>query len=87
MLLDSLALLLIIFVLPEAVFPKPLAAEQNFNKNVEDYLTTFGYLPRTEAESMRTHYQIETAVKNLQFYAGLNVTGRIDEATADLMTK
>lgn len=71
----------VIFLLVEIALSRP------FNKNVEDYLTQFGYLPRSNSESMRSHHQIETAVKNLQFYAGLNVTGIIDQGTADLMTK
>jgi hypothetical protein len=60
----------------------------DYNKNVEDYLMQFGYLPKSNfAESMRSHKQIENAVKNLQFFAGLNITGHIDDFTLDLMAK
>ena len=60
----------------------------DYNKNVEDYLMQFGYLPKSNfAESMRSHQQIENAVKNLQFFAGLNITGHIDDFTLDLMAK
>ncbi len=86
---EFIFLLCVVTLLPEAVVPKPVVSSEtsSFNKNVEDYLTQFGYLPKASASSMRTHYQLESAVKNLQFFAGLNITGSIDEATANLMTK
>ena len=61
----------------------------DYDKNVEDYLIQFGYLPKSSqfAPSMRTHQQFENAVKNLQYFAGLNATGRIDDFTLDLMAK
>ena len=60
---------------------------RTYDKTLEEYLTQFGYLPASGAHSMRTYHQLENAVKNLQFYAGLNVTGFIDDATVDLITK
>ena len=71
-------------MVPEVMLRPP---SRSYSKNVEDYLTQFGYLPRSSSGSMRTHQQMENAVKNLQFYAGLNVTGVIDDATVDLMAK
>ena len=75
-------------LLPEAM-PRPSGTNNDYyNKNVEDYLMQFGYLPKsTFAESMRTHNQIQNAVKNLQFFAGLNATGHIDDFTLDLMAR
>ena len=67
----------------------PFNKNNDYDKNVEDYLIQFGYLPKSSqfAPSMRTHQQFENAVKNLQYFAGLNATGRIDDFTLDLMAK
>ena len=58
-----------------------------YDKTLEDYLTTFGYLPQSSLEvgAMRTEQQLKDAVKNLQFFAGLNVTGNLDKDTLDLL--
>ena len=58
-----------------------------FGKNLEDYLTKFGYLPQSNLETgaMRTEQHMRDAVKNLQFFAGINVTGEVDQTTVDLM--
>ena len=60
-----------------------------FGKNMEDYLTNFGYLPQSNLETgaMRTELQLKDALKNLQFYAGIGVTGIVDEDTARLINK
>ena len=60
-----------------------------YDKNLEDYLTNFGYLPQSylETGAMRTEQQLIDAVKNLQFFAGINVTGAIDQDTIDVMKK
>ncbi len=63
------------------------ASEARYGKNVEDYLMQFGYLPRSSANALRTTSQLVNAVKNLQFFAGLNTTGKIDASTLDLMSK
>ena len=60
---------------------------QNYDKNLEEYLTQFGYLAPSSAHSLRSIDVMINAVKNLQFYAGLNITGHIDDATVDLITK
>ncbi len=60
--------------------------EARYDKTLEDYLTQFGYLPRSGANALRTRDHLVNAVKNLQFFAGLNTTGLVDEATLDLMT-
>ena len=60
-----------------------------YDKTLEDYLTNFGYLPQSNLETgaMRTEQQLVDAVKNLQFFAGINVTGDIDQGTMDIMKK
>ena len=60
-----------------------------FGKNMEDYLTNFGYLPQSNLETgaMRTEQQLMDAVKNLQFFAGINTTGTVDQDTIELMKK
>ena len=51
-------------------------------------MTRFGYLPQSEGtEAMLTEGQVRDAVRNLQFFAGLNVTGEVDEGTVEMMVK
>ncbi|XP_014488662.1 PREDICTED: matrix metalloproteinase-2 [Dinoponera quadriceps] len=47
----------------------------------------FGYLPQTDVETgnLRTEDQLRDAIKNLQKFGGIPVTGEIDEATQKLM--
>ena len=84
-------LVFFLYVLLPKVMARPsgIHKDNDYNKNVEDYLIQFGYLPKSSqfAPSMRTHQQFENAVKNLQYFAGLNATGRIDDFTLDLMAK
>ena len=79
-----LPLIIVYILLPEARL-RPASAV--FDKGLEDYLTQFGYLPASSGESMRTHLQVENALKNLQFFGKLNVTGLLDQDTINLMTK
>ena len=60
-----------------------------FDKNLEDYLTKFGYLPPSnlEAGAMRTEQILRDAVKNLQFFAGIKITGNVDKDTMELMMR
>ncbi|XP_015523915.2 matrix metalloproteinase-2 [Neodiprion lecontei] len=55
--------------------------------NVQRYLTQFGYLPETDPklQSLRTESQLIEAIKELQRFGGIPVTGKIDEATIRLM--
>merc|ERR1719322_959299 len=55
--------------------------------NTVDYLMQFGYLPQSETEAQLTEDQLRNAVRNLQFFGRLNVTGRVDHATANLMSR
>ena len=57
------------------------------DKDVEDYLTKFGYLPQSDLETgmLRTLDQLEDAVRNLQGFAGINMTGKIDQQTKKLI--
>ena len=89
-----LRIFLLYLILPEVMLRPPSSSSlkkgrrsRTYDKTLEEYLTQFGYLPASGAHSMRTYHQLENAVKNLQFYAGLNVTGFIDDATVDLITK
>lgn len=58
-------------------------------KNLEDYLAQFGYLPQSNLETgaMRSEKQLRDAISNLQFFAGLNVTGYVDDNTAQLLSR
>ena len=57
------------------------------DRGTEDYLTRYGYLPESflQAGSLRTLQQLEDAVRNLQGFAGLRMTGKIDTETRELM--
>ena len=57
------------------------------NKEMEDYLTRFGYLPRSDLETgaLRTTQQLRDAIRNLQGFAGINMTGEIDSQTKKLI--
>ena len=59
------------------------------DKDVESYLTKFGYLPQSDLETglLRTVEQLEDAIRNLQGFAGIDMTGRIDQQTKDLIYK
>ncbi|GAB1861325.1 Matrix metalloproteinase-2-like [Camponotus japonicus] len=54
----------------------------------QNYLMRFGYLPQTDFETgnLRTEDQLKDAIRNLQKFGGIPVTGEIDEATKGLMT-
>nr|XP_033330394.1 matrix metalloproteinase-2 isoform X2 [Megalopta genalis] len=54
---------------------------------MQNYLMKFGYLPQTDLETgnLRTDDQLRDAIKNLQRFGGVAVTGSIDEATVELM--
>ena len=67
----------------------PPTMSLTYEKNLEEYLANFGYLPQTNLETgaMRTEQQFRDAVKNLQFFAGINVTGLVDQDTKELIKK
>ncbi|XP_033231708.1 matrix metalloproteinase-2 [Belonocnema kinseyi] len=54
----------------------------------QDYLMKFGYLPQSDIETgnLRTEDQLRDAIQNLQSFAGIPVTGEIDEETKKLMS-
>nr|KAF7389479.1 hypothetical protein H0235_017963 [Vespula pensylvanica] len=53
----------------------------------QSYLTKFGYLPESNPETgnLRTEDQLRDAIRNLQRFSGIPVTGEIDDATRKLM--
>ena len=86
--------LLLYLIIPEVIL-RPSYSKNDyggrqhhlFDKTLEEYLTQFGYLAPSNALSLRSHDYMMNAVKNLQFYAGINITGVIDDATVDLITR
>ncbi|XP_043281634.1 matrix metalloproteinase-2 [Venturia canescens] len=56
--------------------------------DVQNYLTKYGYLPESDRETgnLRTDDQLRAAIKHLQNYGGIPVTGEIDEETRKLMS-
>ena len=67
--------------------PRNLQKREAFTKNIEDYLTRFGYLPQSDLETgaLRTMQQLRDAIRNLQGFAGINMTGEIDDQTRQLI--
>ena len=61
--------------------------QEAINKEMEDYLTRFGYLPQSDLETgaLRTMQQLQDAIRNLQGFAGINMTGVIDARTKQLI--
>lgn len=59
------------------------------DKSIEDYLTQFGYLPQSDLETgaLRTLRQLQDAVRNLQGFAGIPMTGQLDQQTKELLVK
>jgi len=57
------------------------------DSRVEAYLTKFGYLPQSDLETgnLRSVKQLEDAVRNLQGFAGLQMTGKVDPETRQLL--
>jgi hypothetical protein len=57
------------------------------DRRVEDYLTRFGYLPQSDLETgaLRSIDQLQDAVRNLQGFAGLELTGQVDGPTRELL--
>ncbi|CAG0919792.1 unnamed protein product, partial [Notodromas monacha] len=53
----------------------------------QHYLMTFGYLPQSDFEigNLRTEEELINAIKEMQTFAGIPATGKIDEKTLKLM--
>ncbi|CAF1646201.1 unnamed protein product [Adineta ricciae] len=53
------------------------------------YLSNYGYLPRSDLETraMRTDEEFRSAIKRLQTFATIPVTGKLDKATLDLIRR
>ena len=64
-----------------------IESREAINKEMEDYLTRFGYLPQSDLETgaLRTMQQLEDAIRNLQGFAGINMTGVLDARTKQLI--
>ena len=58
-------------------------------KTVEEYLTRFGYLPHSNMQNEKIDItdQMKDAMKKLQWFAGLNITGKIDKKTVELINR
>ncbi|XP_050436523.1 matrix metalloproteinase-2-like [Adelges cooleyi] len=58
-------------------------------EDVQGYLTKFGYLPESDLETgnLRTEDQLRDALRTLQWFGNVPVTGQMDDATKELMQK
>lgn len=61
----------------------------DYDDSVQNYLMEFGYLPKSNIETgnLRTMDQLSEAVKNLQAFANLEPTGKIDRDTRELLRR
>nr|CAI5824811.1 unnamed protein product [Callosobruchus analis] len=69
---------------------RPLRIFQiNKESSVQNYLSEFGYLekPKDGAFALRTESSVLGSLRRLQAFAGLPVTGQLDEATRNLMRR
>lgn len=64
-------------------------AEKDVDYRIQAYLTKFGYLPEAniETQNQLSYHEVQTALKNMQQFAGLPPTGIIDNATLALMSR
>ncbi len=76
--------------------PRPAASERGddedaatISSELVSYLSRFGYLPSSEhlEGALMTEQQVRDALRNLQFFAGLESTGRLDARTAELLAR
>lgn len=53
------------------------------------YLSNYGYLPRSDLETraMRTDEEFRSAIRRLQTFASIPVTGKLDEATVNVIRR
>ena len=60
-----------------------------FIPKLKDFLVKYGYIPKddTRAGSIRSANYLKDAIKRLQKFAGLPVTGIVDEATINLINR
>lgn len=49
----------------------------------------FGYLPKSDIETgnLRTEVQLKEAIKTLQRFGNIPITGKLDDATSELMRR
>ncbi|XP_040575020.1 matrix metalloproteinase-2 isoform X1 [Lepeophtheirus salmonis] len=86
---SSLMFTATLLILPECL----LGSSDIVSSKLENYLTSFGYLPSSPdngpfaVKPLRTESQIRNAIRNLQFFAGLKATGKVDKATVKLLSK
>uniref|UniRef100_A0A4Y0BI06 ZnMc domain-containing protein n=2 Tax=Anopheles funestus TaxID=62324 RepID=A0A4Y0BI06_ANOFN len=91
-----LLLLHFLYVMDIAIVGKPVGTERrndgkfrDYDDEVQSYLMRYGYLEKSNIETgnLRTIDELESAVRMLQSYGGLNPTGTIDDDTLELMQK
>ncbi|XP_026469577.1 matrix metalloproteinase-2-like [Ctenocephalides felis] len=55
----------------------------------QNYLAKFGYLPQSAIETgnLRSEEQLRDAIRSLQEFGNIPVTGEVDDATIELLHK
>ncbi|XP_073995488.1 matrix metalloproteinase-2-like isoform X2 [Rhodnius prolixus] len=90
---DPVLILLLLFsyyMTESAAAPgRQLGKGPPFDDTLISYLTQFGYLPESDRETgyLRTDVQLRQAVKQLQHFANIPVTGELDSATRRMMSR
>uniref|UniRef100_A0A1Y9IVB7 Peptidase metallopeptidase domain-containing protein n=1 Tax=Anopheles minimus TaxID=112268 RepID=A0A1Y9IVB7_9DIPT len=91
-----LFLLHFLYFMDIVIVGKPVGTERriyekfwDYDDDVQNYLMRYGYLEKSNIETgnLRTIEELESAVRELQAYGGLNPTGTINEETLELMRK
>uniref|UniRef100_A0A914VK11 Peptidase metallopeptidase domain-containing protein n=1 Tax=Plectus sambesii TaxID=2011161 RepID=A0A914VK11_9BILA len=71
-----------------AVYARPVSNANVFPSSLVDYMERYGYLSAgSGSESVRSRSSVESALRRLQRFNGLEVTGVIDEATNKLLAQ
>lgn len=89
---------LLLAISVQTVFTRPIQESSNTRRrvrsppiyeDVQGYLMKFGYLPESDLETgnLRDGSQLHDALRTLQTFGNIPITGQLDEATKQLMKK
>ena len=53
----------------------------------EDYLTQYGYMKKTTSHQLSSLQKLDHAITKFQEFAGLDVTGQLNQETVEMMKK
>lgn len=87
--INAMFILIVISSFGHLAESMPQRVKGDVSVNLMDYLTQFGYLPESDRETgnLRTDEQLKEAIRNLQGFAGIPRTGKLDGRTMNLMRR